>query len=203
MDHEKIDQAAGNSGGAQAQVASRRRFLKGTTLALPAVMTLHSVSAQAQARSSAYCANDFQQSGFAVLTTKQDDYFRHSVAVYDTLEKMTDGGGNVTYKGDGFIAFFAGQGSDGKPVIRDLNGNIVTTPLALDDPTNPTKSVNYPENPNYVPPTPAFDNQLAIVLFDSQSGAVVSVGEPTTTSGVTMVTSLTGACLHSLWGQTV
>jgi hypothetical protein len=202
MDHDKIDQAAGETGSSQAQVATRRRFLKGTSLALPAVMTLHSVSAQAQARSSAYCANDTRQAGFAPLTDEQDDYFRNSVAVYDTLVKQP-AGSQKPYLGDGIIAFFAGTDSNGDSVIRDLAGNIVSEPLALDDPNNPTKSVNYPANPNYVPPTPAFANQLAIVLFDSQSGAVVSVGEPTTTSGVTMVTSLTGACLHSLWGQTV
>jgi len=204
MDHEKIDQAAGGADATQAQVASRRRFLKGTSLALPAVMTLHSVSAQAQARSSAYCANDTRQSGFAPLTDEQDDYFRNSVAVYDTLVKQP-AGSQKPYLGDGIIAFFAGKDSNGKDVIRDLNGNVVTNPLALDhnNPNQATQSVNYPGNPNYVAPTPAFDNQLAIVLFDSQSGAVVSVGEPTATSGLTMVTSLTGACLHSLWGQTV
>jgi len=207
MDHEKIEQAAGTSGeppAAKGQVSSRRRFLKGTSLALPAVMTLHSVAAQAQARSSAYCANDTQQSGFAPLTVDQDDYFRHSVAVYDTLVKKVQGQ-TVVYEGDGIIAFFAGKDSDGTDVIRKLDGSVVPEPLVLDgnNLNQATKSVNYPLNPNYVPPKQSFDNQFAIVLFDSQSGAVVSVGEPSTTLGVTMVTSLTGACLHSLWGRTV
>jgi hypothetical protein len=210
MDHEKIEQAAETNrepAASQRQVASRRRFLKGTSLALPAVMTLHSVSARAQAMSSSSCGNNFSDTHrvFTPVIPGTDDFFRNEVAVYDTLVKKVEGV-NIVYEGDGVIAFFGGQDTDGQPVIRDLLGSIVTNPDALDD----TTSVNYPGNPNYPNHIPATQFQTpweesngkgyAIVLFESEGGGVAAVGAPTTLPG-TMVTSLSGACLHSLWSQ--
>jgi hypothetical protein len=184
-------------GAEHARVAARRRFLKGTSLALPAVMTLHSVSAQAQARQSAYCANDINQSAAqpTIPSTATDDYFRKSVNVYAKL--IDDGSG--TYVSDGQPTYFLGSSgstdvwrkvADGQPVptaeIPFINASINglrATPTS--DPGSPLGTVK------------------AIVHFDSTSGAVVSVGAPNGENLNAMVTSLTGACLHSLWGQTV
>lgn len=216
MEHQNSNKAAATPAGAdaaQARLAGRRRFLKGSSLALPAVMTLHSVSAQAQARQSAYCANDVDQSAATPVIEGTDDYFRKSVNVY---AKLVDGGAtlatsdkNNTKKletlqselvSDGKPTYFLGsQGAsdvwryvaDGAPVpageIPFINAGGGLNPQRANtaDPGNPVGTMN------------------AIVHFDSTSGAVVSIGAPSGENFNAMVTSLTGACLHSLWGQTV
>lgn len=189
------DAVSPTGGGAEhARVAARRRFLKGTSLALPAVMTLHSVSAQAQARQSAYCANDIDQSAAQPVISGTDDYFRKSVNVYAKL--IDDGSGN--YVSNGEATYFLGSSgttdvwrkvADGQPVpgaeIPFINANINGARAATSDPGSPVGTAN------------------AIVHFDSTSGTVISVGAPNGENLNAMVTSLTGACLHSLWGQTV
>ncbi len=203
MDHEKIVQATEatrETGAAQGLVASRRRFLKGTSLALPAVMTLHSVSAQAQAGSSAFCANDVDATAASHLTIDQDSYFRNKVEVFSKI--IEDGNGG--YESNGEATYFLGS------VGGAAKWRMVTTGDIIADEEIPF--VNAPANINVlrvVPietvPVDVFPQQFAIVHFDNQSGAVISVGAPLgeVNLGTAMVTSLTGACLHSLWGRTV
>ena len=191
MDHEKIEQAAGSDrepDAPQRQVASRRRFLKGTSLALPAVMTLHSVSAQAQARVSLTCADTQPTYTGQVLTpTQTDEVFRKAVPVYGG--KTASGSPpSVTYTPENPAEprYFRGlkAGTPPTDVYRKVEDGSVVTDENL---------VNLDE---------AFASQYAVVHFDKNTGAVISIGEPVP-DGNAMVTSLTGACLHSLWGQTV
>jgi len=203
MDHEKIEQAAETNrepAASQRQVASRRRFLKGTSLALPAVMTLHSVSAQAVARSSAYCANDVDATAAPHLTSSQDSYFRNQVEVFSKIISNGNGG----YTSNGTATYFLGSVGGSAKWRLVASGDII--------PDEEIPFVNAPANINVlriVPietvPVNVFPQQYAIVHFDNQSGAVISVGAPLAevNLGTAMVTSLTGACLHSLWGRTV
>jgi hypothetical protein len=203
MDHEKIVQATEatrETGAVHRQGASRRRFLKGTSLALPAVMTLHSVSAQAQAASSAFCANDVDATAASHLTIDQDSYFRNKVEVFSKI--IEDGNGG--FESNGEATYFLGS-VGGSAKWRMVNTGAI---IADED----IRFVNAPANMNVlrvVPiqtvPVDVFPQQFAIVHFDNQSGAVISVGAPLgeVNLGTAMVTSLTGACLHSLWGRTV
>jgi hypothetical protein len=197
MEHHESNGDAGASArddADRARTTARRRFLRGSSLALPAVMTLHSVSAQVQAATSAYCRNDIDQSAAQPVISGTDDYFRKSVNVYAKL--VDDGSGN--YVSDGQPTYFLGSSgstdvwrmvADGQPVpdpeLPLVNANINGARATTTDPGSPVAAAN------------------AIVHFDSTSGTVVSVGAPNGENLNAMVTSLTGACLHSLWGQTV
>jgi hypothetical protein len=68
----------------------RRRFLKGTTLALPAVMTLGSTAAQAAARTSLACGQPPSERPCRPLAFAKDEFFRERVACYDQLIAQKD-----------------------------------------------------------------------------------------------------------------
>ena len=83
--------------------ATRRRFLKGTTLALPVVMTLNSVAAQATARSSLSCAEKDPPTNVPNLTEAPDGWYRQEVTL--ASRKVSKGSDDDDDKG--------GKGSKG------------------------------------------------------------------------------------------
>ena len=178
----------------------RRRFLKGTTLALPAVMTLHSVAARATeiARTSLNCANNVPQNPCVHLRTQPDDYFRKKVACYDKLTKTWNSQKRkYVYTASGQATYYQGiRCTDQATCWRYVStGEIV--------PSSEYEYINCPTNTNAQPsPSTCTPTKYcyAIVHFSSADGSVMGVGEPTTPVGC-MMTSLSGACLKSLWGK--
>jgi hypothetical protein len=200
MDHTESETDANTTAPApqaHGQVAARRRFLKGTTLALPAVMTLHSVAAQATARSSLSCANQIPQSPCMHLRPQPDDYFREKVACYGKLKKVRINRKLVFSPASLTTAvYYEGiRPTDQQKCWRFVsNGAIVTAPSELE-------LINCPGNVNAPRATCGpINHQHAIVHFSAIDGQVMAVGEPQTPVGC-MMTSLSGACLKSLWGK--
>lgn len=177
-----------------ARVAARRRFLKGTTLALPAVMTLHSVAAQATARSSGtQCANNVPQSPCVHLRDQPDDYFREKVACYDKLTKNSKG----KWVRNNVATYFQGINCTNQQqcwrYVKD--GSIV--------PTSEVPQINCSANlykKQSSSSTSPVNYKHAIVHFSAIDGSVMAVGEPQTPVGCIM-TSITMACLNSLTGR--
>lgn len=200
MDHEHMNATPpsdAETGMADTELKARRRFLKGTTLALPAVMTLNSTAALATARASLTCA-DVPQTGCVHLKPAPDDFFREKVACYDKLTATTKTSG-TTWTRNNLATYYQGlKCTDQTKCWRRVSdGSIV--------PDSELGLINWPGNPNAKPNqatcTPV-NWQFAIVHFSASDGSVVGVGEPTTPIGCIM-TSLSGSCLKSLWGKTI
>lgn len=206
MDHKDLDTNTDATPPEQANpdmaLVARRRFLKGTTLALPAVMTLHSVAAQATAATSISCADTISQAICIPIKPTQDDFFRNKVPCYDKLTKSTAtvrGKTVTTYTANGQATYFEGINCiDQTKCWRYVaTGEIV--------PATEHELINCPTNVNAKPsPTTCvpINQQYAIVHFSCVDGSVMAVGEPRTPVGC-MMTSLSGACLKSLWGRTI
>jgi len=193
MAHEELRNDATPQSPDDARIAARRRFLKGTTLALPAVMTLHSVAAQATARSSgAQCANNVPQYPCVHLRQDQDDYARAKVGCYDKLYENSEG----KWVGDGKQTYFRGVNSVNQLECwrKVADGSVVTSSEEL-------KLINHETNTKRTggTPGPCGDPRYAIIHFSAIDGRVMAVGEPQTPVGCIM-TSITMACLHSLTG---
>ncbi len=196
MEHQEFtpDVTTPETTGDDARVAARRRFLKGTTLALPAVMTLHSVAAQATARSSGtQCGNNVPQSPCVHLRDQPDDYFREKVACYD---KLTYNSTKKIWTRNGVATYFQGiNGTNQQQCWRYVrDGTIV--------PTSEVPQINCATNVYKKPSsssTSAVSHKHAIVHFSAIDGCVMAVGEPQTPVGCIM-TSITMACLNSLTG---
>lgn len=179
--------------------SSRRRFLKGTALALPAVMTLNTASAGTLARTSLHCGQPVTHAPCAPLRFERDDFFRDKVRCYDQLVAVRDKRGRVrSYTANGVPTYFEGlRGSDQRACWRYVaNGQEV---LAGDQPF-----INAPTNLRSLDParsrsaSPCREG-YAIVHFSARDGSVLAVGEPHAPPDA-LVTSLSGACLKSLWG---
>jgi len=195
MEHQEFTtDATPRQTGDDARVAARRRFLKGTTLALPAVMTLHSVAAQATARSSGtQCANNVPQSPCVHLRDQPDDYFREKVACYD---KLTYNSTKKIWTRNGVATYFQGINCTNQQqcwrYVKD--GTIV--------PTSEVPQINCATNVYKKPSsssTSTVTHKHAIVHFSAIDGCVMAVGEPQTPVGCIM-TSISMACLNSLTG---
>lgn len=198
MDHEESKNDAIDSSPvtdtADARIATRRRFLKGTTLALPAVMTLHSVAARATALSSgARCANNVPQSPCVHIRPQPDDYFREKVACYD---KLVYNSTRKTWSRNGIATYFQGINCTNQQACWRYvsNGTIV--------PATEIPQINCATNGQKKPSSSAttpINHQHAIVHFSAVDGCVMAVGEPQTPVGCIM-TSISLACLNSLTG---
>jgi len=194
MEHQEFEtDAKATLPAGEARIAARRRFLKGTTLALPAVMTLHSVAAQATARSSgSQCGNNVPQSPCVHLRDQPDDYFRQKVACYDKLTQNN----KKAWVRNGTATYFQGINSTNQQqcwrYVKD--GTIV--------PTNEVPYINCATNvyrKSSSSSTTPVTYKHAIVHFSAIDGSVMGVGEPQTPVGCIM-TSITMACLTSLTG---
>jgi len=170
----------------RARLAARRKFLKGTSLALPAVMTLTSGTAQAMG-SLTTCGTRARDSNLAVpavLIEGDDLYLRQSVEVFDQVIQVDDGtgGGGTIPQPNGIPTYFF------DPEVskwRTVSGAFV----------NPST------NPDLVPPTDrgpvAIAVRNAIVHIDAENGEQVAIGSPSNPPNA-IITSAAGLCLASL-----
>ena len=198
MDHEKLNTDAIADTSAtdadQARIATRRRFLKGTSLALPAVMTLHSVAARATALSSGtQCANNVPQSPCVHIRSQPDDYFREKVACYD---KLVYNSTRKIWTRNNTATYFQGINcTDQQACWRYVsNGSIV--PSTEVPQINCATNISRKQSSSSATPV---NHQYAIVHFSAIDGCVMAVGEPQTPVGCIM-TSISMACLNSLTG---
>ena len=182
---------------AHPQQTTRRTFLKGTTLALPAVITLHSGAALANISVSQCVAQRANIAALPVISPNQDQLGRNLVDVYEKLRKKTSG---VGYEVDPEVArpyYFAGI-ENGADVVRYISSGLIV-------PTTEYGEVNGSGFPNWLM-TPALPKQYAIVYYNTDKiggGTVVSVGSPTNPSPTHASTvSAAGACITSLMHRT-
>ena len=187
----------GENEAAQPQQTTRRTFLKGTTLALPAVITLHSGAALANISVSQCVTQRANIAALPVISPNQDQLGRNLVDVYEKLRKKTSG---VGYEVDPEVArpfYFAGI-ENKVDVVRFMDGTII--------PKSEEKFVNASRFPNYVAGSLRLPQQYAIVYYNTDKiggGTVVSVGSPTNPSpGHASTVSAAGACITSLMHRT-
>ena len=180
---------------AQPYQTTRRTFLKGTTLALPAVITLHSGAALANI-SVSQCVTERANIAAPVISPNQDQLGRNLVNVYEKLQKKTGGGYEVN-PGVAQPFYFAGI-ENGVDVVRYISSGLIV-------PTTEYGEVNGSGFPNWLM-TPALPKQYAIVYYNTDKiggGTVVSVGSPTNPSPTHASTvSAAGACITSLMHRT-
>ncbi len=168
--------------------ATRRRFLKGTTLALPVVLTLNSVAAQATARNSLSCAQKEPTTNVANLTSAPDGWFRQEVTLASRKVPKDDKHG----KNDGDddddddcedseALYFKGMTcGDSQLVWMNLDGTIA----------NPQTGISE---------VGCEQKRYALCHFSSADGHLLGYGETAACAG-SFITSASGACLKSLWG---
>ena len=167
---------------AQARITSRRQFLKGTSLALPAVMTLHSGTAQAitsiTCGAKAYAA---QQSASCV-TTGSDGCYRLPVNCYDKLVSKKVNGKTVKV-GNGTPTYFLGKKPSGTGGVvdcwRDMSGAEVLDTTVINKSGSPCGT------------------RQAIVHISCKDGSIQAVGSGTTPTNC-IITSAAGLCMASL-----
>ena len=176
------------------QGSTRRHFLKGTTLALPAVVTLHSGTALAATSLGCGAFNGNTQVYAKVLCDSnnppEDNRFRVPVLLYRKLTKSGGQWGVADKNGPGH--YFNGKVgtidnwrfvADGTLVIGDELTAVINA-ANLDVKDFKTTTTKY-----------------AIAHVATQGGAIVAVGTPVNTPVTSaIVTSWTGACLTSLYG---
>ena len=186
----------GENEAAQPQQTTRRTFLKGTTLALPAVITLHSGAALANISVSQCVTQRANIAALPVISPNQDQLGRNLVDVYEKLRKKTGGGLEI----NPLVTqpfYFAGI-ENGVNVVRYITSGLVV-------PTTEYGKVNGPGFVNYLG-TPPLPKQFAIVYYNTDKvggGTVVSVGSPTNPSpGHASTVSAAGACITSLMHRT-
>jgi hypothetical protein len=177
--------------------ATRRRFLKGTTLALPVVMTLNSVAAQATARSSLSCAEKDPPTNVLNLTEAPDGWYRQEVKlasrkVENDDDDDDDKGGKGSKGSDGDddddddcedseAKYFKGMTcGDSTLVWMNLDGTIA----------NPQTGISE---------VGCDQKRYALCHFSSADGSLLGYGETAACAG-SFITSASGACLKSLWG---
>ena len=161
------------------RITSRRQFLKGTSLALPAVMTLH--SGAAQAITSITCGAKALASGQSAscVITGDDGFLRQTVITYNGT-KLNRKNQRVPLQ-PAVATYFAGQESVGGtlvPCYRDFHGNKVTDTTLVDT-------------------TTTCGTRRAIVHIDATNGGIRAVGASTPPSNC-IVTSAAGLCMASL-----
>ena len=176
--------------------ATRRRFLKGTTLALPVVMTLNSVAAQATARSSLSCAEKDPPTNVPNLTEAPDGWYRQEVTLASRkVSKDSDDDddkGGKGGKGDGDddddddcedseAKYFKGMTCGSSTLVwMNLDGTIANPQTGISEKGCQQK-------------------RYALCHFSSADGSLLGYGETAACAG-SFITSASGACLKSLWG---
>ena len=181
------------------QGSTRRHFLKGTTLALPVVVTLHSGAALAATSLGCGDFNGNTQNYASVLVPTNnppsDNRFRVPVELYKKLKLQSDPSNvpsnwQVVTNDPG--CYFKGNNvwrlvTTGAEVLGDELAAVVAAAFIADTGGNSnnmkTGTINY-----------------AIAHVSTSSGAIVAVGSPVgSTLSNAIVTSWTGACLTSLY----
>lgn len=178
---------------ATSAMAERRRFLRGTSLALPAVVTLHSGTARAATSIGCGGEGNVAQDGYDILTDvdHEDERLRAAVELYRLVQLKADGTSTNTADweivGGDTGAYFLGQ-DGGTPAWRRLDGSLVEGDelAALEALKNEaaikTGTIKY-----------------AIVHVSTADGTVTAIGSAEAQLG-SIVTSFTGACMASLYG---
>ena len=138
---------------AQPQHTTRRTFLKGTTLALPAVITLHSGAALANISVSQCVTQRANIAALPVISPNQDQLGRNLVNVYEKLRKKAGGGFEI----NPLVAkpfYFEGI-ENGLPVVRYISSGLIV-------PTTEYGKVNGSGFPNWLmtPPLPKQHPQI-------------------------------------------
>ena len=195
------------------QGSTRRHFLKGTTLALPAVVTLHSGTALAATSLGCGGFNGNTQGYVKVLCDSnnppEDNRFRVPVLLYRKLVKTT-----VTSRGKPNTVKWevdknnTGHYFKGKVGATDTWRFVVAGPLVVagtpvtgDELDAVRKAAISHQDIINVQFFATTTKKYAIAHVATQSGAIVAVGTPTTDKVMNaIVTSWTGACLTSLYG---
>ena len=171
----------------------RRRFLRGTSLALPAVVSLHSGTARAATSLGCGGEGNVAQDGFAVLTDidHEDERLRAAVELYRLVQLKANG--TSTNTADWEIvagdpgSYFLGQ-DGGSPVWRRLDGSLVDgDELAALEALKNEAAIK------------TGTTKYAIVHVSTADGSVTAIGSPDVQLG-SIVTSFTGACMASLYG---
>lgn len=168
---------------ANAKRLARRKFLTGTAMALPAVMTLTPGSAMAM--TSITCGQKALDSGATATcllkppSNCNDGKFRLPVKLHDKLVWDSTA---KRMKPNGVATYFEGM-KDGNSVWRKCStGAVASTSMPTD--CNP--------NPQLATPT-----GYAIVHITADAGKIKHVGSPTNPSNC-IITSAAGACMASL-----
>lgn len=198
-----------SSGGSSESTQSRRRFLKGTTLALPAVVTLH--SGAAQAATSIACSNVPPPKYTKVCEDNypcQDNCMRVKVKCYKKMEwKKKNGNWKwVISETDTTPKYFQGKDADGKSVWRYVaDGKCVPNnpPTASNGPCYELSGVQncYADQKFYCGES---KDKYAICHVSLQTGYIKAVGTPCEDYDKIpgcIVTSWQGACIASIIGQ--
>ena len=184
------------------QGSTRRHFLKGTTLALPAVVTLHSGTALAATSLGCGAFNGNTQVYAKVLCDSnnppEDNRLRVPVVLYRKLVKTTIKG-KVTWTVDENDSglYFNGKvdATDNWRFVLDGTRVIGDELLAV------IKAANLDPDIKKVSFFKTTTTKYAIAHVATQGGAIVAVGTPVNTPVTSaIVTSWTGACLTSLYG---
>jgi len=176
------------------QATLRRRFLKGTGLALPAVVTLHSGAARAAVSLGCGGNGNVSQTGYAILTAQDhaDDRLRAAVELYRMVQ-VKSGGNAANVPADWEVntsdpgSYFLGNSVWRKLDGSEVNGNELQALVALAA-TAPTSTT-----------IRTGTTQYAIVHVNTSNGSVAAVGSPDPVANA-IVTSWTGACMASLYG---
>lgn len=173
--------------------AERRRFLRGTSLALPAVVSLHSGTARAATSIGCGGEGNVAQDGYDILTDvdHQDERLRAAVELYRLVQLKASGdSGNPNdweiVAGDPG-SYFLGQ-DGGTPVWRRLDGSLVE-----DDELAALEAL---KNEAAIK---TGTTKYAIVHVSTADGSVTAIGSAEAQLG-SIVTSFTGACMASLYG---
>lgn len=207
MDHNRNEPEAASSAvtseneANRDNIASRRRFLKGTTIALPAVMTLNPVAARATARvSSLACTNDVPQYGHhcIVVDTNPGDCYRDPVDCFDKLEWKRG-----RWTRTNIASYFLGTDSENtlqtpKVCWRRMDGSIVDPIANADELTKINSPLNSKRVSTGVSDTKV-KNGFATVHWCATTGRKMAVGKPTPPSGC-IIASVSMACLNSITG---
>ena len=204
------------------QGSTRRHFLKGTTLALPAVVTLHSGTALAATSLGCGGMGNLPQTTKVLCdvndSTGHKNYMREPVTLFRKITIGTTGNNRkVTVKHPGAESYFKGMGvwrhvgtssgpAAGVPVdvaleleaLNKLESNQVTVKNGKPYVTLGTKTYEVIDFDQFKTST----TMLAVVHVSTSpqtGGLPVAVGAPLGSVHNAVVTSLTGACLASLY----
>lgn len=177
-------------------VSTRRTFLKGTTIALPAIITLRSGAALAMT-SSARCLEPLKTAQPPVLcnTGSPDNFMRAQCQVFNKRIKTSSGWTTTSTP-----VYFKAVKEDGSDCVRKIADYTIVTEsystgaewLKCNFPTG----CGFSNGKQYISaPAVSPTHQLALINF-SLGGTVISVGAKPGSAGTVCVTH---SCVHSVW----
>lgn len=188
-------------------LTSRRKFIKGASLVLPAVVTLHNGTALAATSIGCGGMGNIPQSYANVLTKTYapppDNLFRVSVEIFSTLKLTTQSTGKAWLPDptDANKFYFRATGSSDNGKWRRQDGTeVVNDGINFDQAGDGELSALISKLPS-LKITPK-QCRYAIAHISTSDGTLVAVGLPINTPppGGSIITSWTGACIASICG---